>query len=186
MRNYLHHYSMIILTFGCYKYTLMELIKRILSRLRRIIGSTHNNHKIVLLDSNMKFTKLVLSKLNKTLSFYGFRITMERKNYVQLESKFVVMAIYYDEREHCNNINLGRNGGNFQRININTEILNEYFDSDVALDKISIYSFLDFLNQFFEGKGKPILEGDVEAFQKFEKYFNKRCEEYTKKYAGGK
>ena len=136
------------------------------------------------LESNIECTKLVLTKLIRTFSFYGFKITEEHKNYVQLENKLVVLAIYQDGREHRNNLNLGRNCGNYERIKIDTAILKEYFDIDKALDKINTISFLDFLNQFFEGKGKLFIQGDADTFLKFEDYFHKRNEEYTKKCSG--
>lgn len=125
----------------------------------------------------MEFNSLISKKLSVFFKNYNLQIIEEFKNYLKLKSDKIFIILTHDEREKSNALYVGRNENHMYPIDEN--VLKKAFDSDLKINNISQEEFVNNIAIFFEGKGRPLISGNVYAIEAVEKYVYLEGQLYT-------
>jgi hypothetical protein len=125
----------------------------------------------------MKFNQLISAKLHSLFTEHGLKITEQSKDIVRYESALLHISLVYNPRENSNNLWVGTKHSN--AVEIDNQVMQEYFNSDLKLSKLPQETFVNNVFLFFIGEGERLLEGNERALAGLEKFDNQRSSEYT-------
>lgn len=127
----------------------------------------------------MEFNKLILDRLEPIFKKYNLQIVEQFKNRLKFRSAYVDIIIGHDDRENSNILWLGRAGDSFDKIEIDNQVMKEFFKSDIKTSSVPAETFANNFAIFFEREGSSLLKGDLNRIIEFEKFDQQRSEEYT-------
>jgi hypothetical protein len=110
---------------------------------------------------------------------HGLKVTEQSKYIVRYESNDLIISLIHNPREHSNTLWIGRK--NFNEVEIDNQIMRDYFSSDLKLGNLPQGAFVKNVFLFFMGDGKKLLERSEHAFICLEKLTDKGAKEYTTK-----
>ncbi len=125
----------------------------------------------------MEFNQLIFQKLQSLFTEHGLKMTEQSKYIVRYESNELVISLSHNHRENSNTLWLGRK--NFNEVEIDDQIMQEHFGSDLKLSNLSQEIFLNNVFLFFMGDGEKLLEGNERALINLQKFNEQRSQEYT-------
>lgn len=125
----------------------------------------------------MEFNQLISIKLHSLITEHGMEITEQSKNIVRYESAVLHISLVHNPRENSNNLWVGRK--HFNVVEINNQVMQEYFNSDLKLNNLPKETFVNSVFLFFIGEGERLLEGDERALVGLEQFNEQRSLEYT-------
>lgn len=120
----------------------------------------------------MEWKKLISEKLHPLFIEYGFELMEESKNVLKYGLDTLIISLVYNQQEHSKTLWVGRDG--FQRVEIDNQVMKEFFNSDLIQE-----GFVDSLSVFFLNEGHDILKGNVGGVIELEKFNDKRSAIYT-------
>lgn len=125
----------------------------------------------------MKFNQLISEKLHSLFIEYGLEITEQLKDIVRYESAVLHISLVHNPRENSNTLWVGRKY--FNAVEVNNQIMQEYFNSGLKLDNLPQGKFITNVFLFFIGEGEKLLEGHENVLAGLEKFNEQRSLEYT-------
>lgn len=125
----------------------------------------------------MEFNQLISIKLHSLFTEHGMEITEQSKNIVRYESAVLHISLVHNPRENSNNLWVGRR--HFNVVEINNQVMQEYFNSDLKLSNLPQETFVNNVFLFFVGEGERLLEGNERALVGLEQFNEQRSLEYT-------
>ena len=125
----------------------------------------------------MEFNQLMSEKLHYLFMVHGLERTEQSKNIVKYESDKLVVKLSHDQRENSNTLWVGRK--DIYEVEIDNQIMQEYFNSDLKLSNLPQEIFVDNVLLFFKGDGKKFMEDNERALGRLEKFNEKRISKYT-------
>lgn len=130
----------------------------------------------------MNFNQEIHVALDEIFIKNNFKIVEESKNYLEFRSPYLMVILIYNPFEKSNNLSFVTLSQNSRTIEIDNEILRNFFKSDLRLDNSDIEKFISTLVRFFEGECKSIIQGNKEDLIKLEEYSIFRDKVYTDKF----
>lgn len=127
----------------------------------------------------MKFSEQILSRLEVDFKTYDLNIVEQRDNYLRLKNIFVIIIIAHNQLEKSNVIWLGKNVEKPDLVEIDNQVLELFFQSNLNLSEVVIEIFLDNLVMFFKNDLKNILLGNMPTIDNLEKFDLERSRKYT-------
>lgn len=127
----------------------------------------------------MEFNKLLLDKLGPIFKKYNLYIIEQFENYIKLQSEYITIIIVYNKKENSNTLWIGRNDDLKDKVEIDNEVMEKVFDSNLKITLVTTEIFINNLVAFFEGIGKPILQGNLKKISELEKFNARRSKQYT-------
>ncbi|MCH7403557.1 hypothetical protein MM214_16965 [Belliella kenyensis] len=125
----------------------------------------------------MEFNQLILEKLHSLFIDYGLEKTEQSTNIVKYESQELVIVLSHNPRENSNTLWVGRK--HFNEVEIDNQVMREYFNSDLKLSNLPQETFINNVFLFFMGDGEKLLKGNERALVSLEKFNEQRSSEYT-------
>lgn len=126
----------------------------------------------------MQLNQLISNKLHTLLEEYKFKKVKELKNIVRYESEMLSISFVHNPRENSNGFWIGsKSSGEF--IEINNQILSDFFHSNRQINSCSQQVFVDNIFTLLTNQGKPILEGNTKLIADLESFHSKQCDLYT-------
>lgn len=126
----------------------------------------------------MNFNQLVLERLHFLFTQNGLEITEQITNIVRYESEKLHVLLVHDPRENSNTLWVGK--GHFKTVEIDDNLMRDYFDSKLKLSNLSQKNFVKNVFLFFLGDGEKLLKGNEADLNGLEKFNEKRSSEYTR------
>ncbi|MFC3976452.1 hypothetical protein ACFOUP_08700 [Belliella kenyensis] len=108
---------------------------------------------------------------------YGLEKTEQSTNIVKYESQELVIVLSHNPRENSNTLWVGRK--HFNEVEIDNQVMREYFNSDLKLSNLPQETFINNVFLFFMGDGEKLLKGNERALVSLEKFNEQRSSEYT-------
>ncbi|MDD5150457.1 MAG: hypothetical protein PHC28_08225 [Flavobacterium sp.] len=127
----------------------------------------------------MEFSKIVLEKLGLIFKEYSLNIIERRSDYLKLNSKYLRIIISHNRFENSNTIWLGRNDEKSAKVEIDDEILKQFFNSKLKLSQVSTETFINNLVLFFENEALPLFTNNKNKISELEKFNLDRSQKYT-------
>ncbi len=125
----------------------------------------------------MEFNQLISEKLDSLFIDHGLEMTEQSKNIVTYESQELVIGLSHNPRENSNTLWVGRR--HFNEVEINNQVMREYFNSGLKISNLPQETFLNNVFLFFLGDGEKLLEGNGLALVNLERFNEQRSLEYT-------
>lgn len=125
----------------------------------------------------MEFNKLISQKLQSLFKEHGLKITEQSKYIMRYESNELVISLSHNSRENSNTLWVG--GKNFNEVEIDNQIMQEHFSSDLKLSNLPQEIFVNNVFLFFMGDGEKLLEGNERALVSLDKFNEQRSQKYT-------
>ena len=125
----------------------------------------------------MEFSKLILEKIHSLFDENNFKLVLESKNQVRYKSDDLYVAMNHNPRENSNILWIGRN--NFQEVEIDNQVMKEFFNSDLKLSSLPKEKFAKNVFLFFLGVGEDLLKGNSFNVVDLEIFNEKRSLNYT-------
>ncbi|WP_209404959.1 hypothetical protein [Pseudozobellia sp. WGM2] len=125
----------------------------------------------------MEFHKLISEKLSPLFEEYGFKLTGKSNYTVNYKAGNLVIEIVHNPRENSNTLWFGRDG--FQEVEIDNQVMKEFFKSDLKLSNLPQETFVNNVFLFFVGDGIGLLSGNESDVISLEKFNKKRSDEFT-------
>ena len=125
----------------------------------------------------MEFNQLISIKLHSLFTEHGMEIIEQSKNIVRYESAVLHISLVHNPRENSSNLWVGRK--HFNVVEINNQVMQEYFNSDLKLSNLPQETFVNNVFLFFIGEGERLLEGNERALVGLEQFNEQRGLEYT-------
>jgi len=128
--------------------------------LRKVLGYHQLN------NINMEFNILVKNNVFPILKGYGFRISQESENILELESHEIKMNIIYNKYERSFFVEIGKKDNNFYPLSNNA--INSILGFSLPIQNVPLTIFIKNLSIFIkEKKGLKILSGDISPLKNF-------------------
>lgn len=127
----------------------------------------------------MEYSKIVLEKLALIFKKYKLNIIERRSDYLKLNSKYLRIIISHNRFENSNIIWLGRNDEKSAIVEIDDDILKQFFNSKLKLSQVSTETFINNLVLFFEYDALPLFVNGENKISELEKFHLDRSEKYT-------
>lgn len=128
----------------------------------------------------MEFNQEVHYKLDLIFQEYNLLIVEEYENYLRLKSPHLTIIIGYSPIENSGILYIGRSSGNSEMVEVNNDVMKEFFNSDLHLSSLTTEIFLNNLVLFFKREGKALFEGDLNTIIELENYYKKKNTAYTR------
>lgn len=125
----------------------------------------------------MELNQIISAKLHSLFTEHGLEITEKLKDIMRYESAVLHISLVHNPRENSNNLWVGRK--HFNAVEINNQVMYEYFNSDLKLSNLPKEAFVNNVFLFFIGEGERLLEGNESALVGLEKFNEQRSLEYT-------
>lgn len=125
----------------------------------------------------MEFNQLISIKLHSLFTEHGMEIREQSKNIVRYESAVLHISLVHNPRENSNNLWVGRKY--FNVVEINNQVMQEYFNSDLKFSNLPQENYVNNVFLFFIGEGERLLEGNERALIGLERFNEQRSLEYT-------
>lgn len=125
----------------------------------------------------MEFNQLISAKLHLLFTEHGLKLTEQSNDIVRYESALLHISLVQNTRENSNNLWVGTKHSN--AVEIDNQVMQEYFNSDLKLSKLPQETFVNNVFLFFIGEGEMLLEESERALAVLEKFDNQRNSEYT-------
>ena len=125
----------------------------------------------------MEFKQLISTKLHSLLTEHRMEITEQSENIVRYESAVLHISLVHNPLENSNNLWLGRK--HFNLVEINNQIMQEYFNSDLKLSNLPQETFVNNVFLFFKGEGERLLEENKGALVGLEQFNEQMSLGYT-------
>lgn len=126
----------------------------------------------------VEFNKLISEKLDPLFKKNGFKLIEESKNIVKYKLCNLVIKMVHNPYENNNILWIGRN--DFQEIEINNQLMKEFFFSDLKLSNLPKDIFINNVFLFFLGYGKGVIKGNEFDVINLERFYKKKNRKYTK------
>jgi hypothetical protein len=127
----------------------------------------------------MEFYQLISEKLHSLFINHGLEITEQSKNIVKYESQELVIGLSHNPRENSNTLWVGRKSLN--EVEIDNQVIQELFNSDLKLSNLSQKTFVNNVFLFFTGVGEKLLVSNEHALVSLKKFNEQRSSDYTTK-----
>ena len=125
----------------------------------------------------MEFNLVILEKLGTFLALQGLQVVEESKNIVKYENERYFIKFVYNARENSYSLCVG--GKCFNEIEIDNQLMREYYKSDLKLGQLKLDNFVSNVVLFFVSYGKKLLDADDNAIVDLERYYKQRSSRYT-------
>lgn len=126
----------------------------------------------------MSYNIIISKKLHLLLVEHGFSLTYDSKNSIRFELGNMIINIQYNQRENSYSLWVGKKNGEI--IELDDQILKDFFESELKLINLSKDSFSNNVYLFFLGEGIGILSGNEIDLINLQEFNQKRSFKYTK------
>lgn len=130
----------------------------------------------------MEFNNAIHSQLDSIFDKYKLNVVQENKNSLHLASPFISITLSHNSYERSNNLFFITSSQNSQTIEIDNEILKNFFKTNLKLSGLNVQNFVSALVIFFERECQSLFQGDTETAIRLEEYSTNRNIKYTRKY----
>lgn len=127
----------------------------------------------------MEFIEAILHKTKEIILKYGFEIVEQRKDYLRLKSINLEIIIVKNHYEKTQTLFLGK----ANKVEIDNEVLQYFFNSDLRLSNVSQEEFINNLLLFFKEEEGLWLGDQSKVISTLEQFDLERSKEYTKDFS---
>ena len=127
----------------------------------------------------MNFSEIVLGHLRSLFVKYDLKIKEQRIDFLQLVSGRIIITIGHNQLENSNSVFISKKESEKESIDIDNQVLLEFFHSDLKLAEVPAETFVENLVTFFKNDGQPLLMGDEKMIADLENFDEDRSRKYT-------
>ncbi|HTF04557.1 MAG TPA: hypothetical protein VK826_11050 [Bacteroidia bacterium] len=124
----------------------------------------------------MSFSKLVVDDLGPELQNLGFKLVIQKENYVRFDADQVSIILVHNSRENSNTLYIGEDQETYA---INDELLRTVFNTTVQLEVIPTEVFIKNIQIFLSNEGKRIATAPVETLKAIKNFVYEASRNYT-------
>jgi hypothetical protein len=125
----------------------------------------------------MQFDGSDFKQLHSLFAGFGLKAIGESAIKAEYVGNGVAISLAHDARENSNTLWVGRESSSF--VEIDDQVVSEYFASDVKLSHLPQALFFQNVLRFFLGEGKELLNGNRELLIGLERFRDQRSRAYT-------
>jgi hypothetical protein len=127
----------------------------------------------------MSFSQIILENFGSTFRKYHLYVIDQEDNYLKVCSDNVMLTFVHNPRENSNTFWAGKNDNQTDKVEIDNNLLETFFSSQLKLSHTKINEFVTNLELFFRAEGKLLLIGSPTILNALEKFDLERSQRYT-------